>query len=64
MCPIPCSFPYDALCLLSICSPFCYSDPDGSVIHGSAEIYRGRRLQGSPITLIRFYVSFKKTGVF
>lgn len=64
MCPIPCSFPHDAVCLLSICSSFCFSDPDDSVVHGSAEIYRWRRVQGSPVTLIRFYVSFKMRRVF
>lgn len=40
MCPIPCSFPHYAVCLLSICSPFCDANPDGSLIHKAAEIYR------------------------
>lgn len=48
------SFPHYTVCLLSICSPFCDADPDGTT-----EIYRWGRVKGSPATLTRFYVSFK-----
>lgn len=54
MCPVLCSCLNYAACLLSICSPFCDADPDGSSVHETAGIYRWRRAHGSPITVIRF----------
>ena len=58
MCVIHCGFPYYAVFNPSVLH-FAMLIQTVLFIYETAKIYRWKGVQGSPVTLIRFYVSFK-----